>query len=207
MKLLIVGATGGTGLCLVDQALAAGHQVTAFVREPAKLRTTHANLSVVKGDVLDAASMAGAVKDQEAVLCALGTRDRSKTNVTVSQGTKNLLAAMKAHGVKRLIVETALGVGDSKAHAGFLVNSILVPLFLKASNLEKERQEAMVKESGLEWTIVRPGGLTDKPLSGKVRGADDRSVSRMVSRADVASFMLQQVGSATWVGKGVAVGA
>lgn len=164
MKLAIFGATGKTGIQLVKQALEKGHQVTAFVRDPLRLPVEHGQLNFVRGDVFDPANVAEAVQGQDAIICALGSSELKKTTVR-SKGTTNIIQAMKEHGVQRLLVVTAMGTGDSWDTLS-LVNKFFYATLLKSSREDHEAQEAAVKESGLDWTIVRPSGLTDEPRTG-----------------------------------------
>lgn len=203
MKLLIIGPTGGTGRELVKQALEQGHEISAFARSPEKLGIAHHNLRVVKGDVTDPASVEQAVRGQDAVLCALGTRILRK-NTLQSDGTRNIVQAMQKHGVRRLVLESSLDVGDSKGQLGFFFGHIIRPTFLRNVFEDKELQEKIVRESPLEWIIVRPAMLTDGPRTGNYRAgfaADDASITRKISRADVAEFMLKQLTERVYVRK------
>lgn len=198
MKLLIIGATGGTGRELVNQALERGHEVTAFARNPKKLRITHERLRVAKGNVLDAASVGDAVRGQEAVLSALGHKRWFYPTTIQSEGTRNVVRAMEAHGVRRLVCETALGIGDRWGRLG-LYHTLFVDLFiLPFYFIDKARQEKVVRGSALDWIIVRPGQLN----SGKKRGTYQHGpqvgswiLTVRISRADVADFMLNQLTS------------
>ena len=195
MKLLVLGPTGGTGLELVEQALEDGHKVTALARRPEALKIRHSNLTVQQGDILDGAGVEAAVHGQEAVLSALGVRKLAK-NTILSDGTRNLIRAMEKMGVKRLIVESSLGVGDSRGQLGGWYNWFMVPVFLKDVFAEKERQEALIRASALDWVIVRPAILTNGPRTGRYRAgfaANDGRIRRKISRADTAEFMLKQI--------------
>jgi putative NADH-flavin reductase len=195
MRLLIIGATGGTGRELVDQALELGHEVTALARTPQKLNINHGRLRVVEGDVLDAKAVEQSVAGQDAVLCALGTRVLRK-NTIQSSGTRNIVSAMQTHGVRRLVLESSLDVGDSRGQLGFFFGTIVRPLLLRNIFADKEKQEQLVRDSPLDWIIVRPGYLTDGARTGKYRAGfppDDRTIKRKISRADVAEFMLKQL--------------
>ena len=197
MKLLIIGATGGTGRQLVAQALAAGHEVTALVRNPAKVRTRHDRLRLVQGDILDPGSVDSALSGQDAVLSSLGTRSIFGQVVIFSEGTKNLFYAMNKHGVRRLICITGIGAGDSKGHGGFLYDKVVLPVFLKRIYDDKDRQEELIRKSDLDWIIVRPGFLTNGPATRNYRVLTDLTgvtVGR-ISRADVAAFMLGELQS------------
>ena len=203
MNIVIFGASGGTGRELVRQALARGHAVRAFVRNPPALAMGHANLKIVKGDVMDYGSVEEAIKGTEAVLSALGVRALGKSRI-LSDGTKNIIRAMEKFGVKRFICESSLGVGDSRGQVGFLFDYILVPLFLRNIFKDKEVQERCIQESRLDWIIVRPARLTDGPRTGVYRSgfsAGERSIKGKISRADVADFMLDQLTNDAYVRK------
>lgn len=244
MRVLVFGATGRTGRALVEQALAQGHAVTAFARDPAKVRGAHQNLSVAQGNMLDASSVEAAVQGQDAVLSALGTSLPilaiilagfafqvlarllalhgplgltvriggpllallllTRPTTVLSQGTRNIVQAMEKHGVKRLICESSLGVGDSKGRLGIFYNLILVPLLLRGLFADKEAQEAIIRASSLDWVIVRPTSLTNGPHKGIYRaGLEIGHWFRptTISRADVADFMLKQLTDDTYLRK------
>lgn len=196
MKLLIIGSTGGTGRELVKQALEQAHQVTAFARTPSKLGISHHNLRIAQGDVTDSGSVQPAVVGQDAVLCALGTKV-IRRNTIQSDGTRNLVQAMQKNGVKRLVVETSLDVGDSRGQLGFFFAHVIRATFLRNIFEDKELQERIVRESGLDWIIVRPAMLNDGPRTGKYRAgfSESEKLARKISRADVADFMLKQATS------------
>jgi putative NADH-flavin reductase len=201
MKLLIIGASKGIGRQLLEQALRAGHVVTAMARHTQKLSLQHEQLTVMAGDILDARQVQQAVAGQEAVCLTIGTGVTWKPVTVFSQGTENVLAAMAEHGVKRLVCITGIGAGDSKGHGGFLYDRIFKPLFLKTIYEDKDRQEALIKASDTDWTIVRPGFLTTGPLTEEYRVLTDlRGVTtRNISRADVAHFMLAELATDRYV--------
>lgn len=196
MRLLIVGATGGTGRALVEQALERGHEVTALVRNPSRLGLSHARLTAVVGDVMQPASLDAAVRGQDAVLSALGHKRWFYPTRILSAGTQHLADAMRRHGVRRLIVETALGVGDSWWQMGLYYTLFVQVFILPFYFFDKRRQEALVRRSGLDWTVVRPGALNNGPRRGVFRQGP--RVGHWlwtvgISRADVAAFMLDQL--------------
>lgn len=201
MKLLVVGSTGGTGRELVKQALAQGHEVTAYARTPARLDDlTHPGLQVVRGDVLDSAAVERAVAGQDAVLCAIGTGAGRST--LREDGTGNIVRAMEKAGVRRLICQSSMGVGDSRANLGFLTKYVIVPIFLRHAFADHERQEAVVKQSALDWTIVRPPHLNNGPRTGTYRhgfATTETGIQGKISRADVADFMLKQLADTTYL--------
>ena len=203
MKLLIFGATGGVGRQLVEQALAQGHVVTAFARDPAKLDLKHENLHVAQGDVMEAASVERATRGQDAVLLALGTPALTKNTVR-SAGTRNVIRAMEKAGVRRLVCLSSIGIGDSRAMLPFHYKYILVPLLLRQGFAEHELQENCVKQSHIQWTIVRPGSFTNGARTGTYRHGlpgSAMAIKAKISRADVADFMLKQLGENTYLHK------
>ncbi|MFN7943434.1 MAG: SDR family oxidoreductase [Thermoanaerobaculia bacterium] len=195
-RLLIVGATGGTGRQLVARALDRGHAVTAFVRNPGKLRVDHPRLTIVQGDVLDPATVDTAMRGQEAVLCALGHRRYFYPTRILSQGTRNLLDAMQIHGVPRLVCETSLGIGDGAGRLGLYFSLFVIPVVLPFYFWDKARQERIVAASAAEWIIVRPGMLTNGAARGRCRHGERIGGyvwTARIARADVADFMLDQL--------------
>ena len=200
MRLLIFGATGGTGRQLVRQALERGHAVTAFARDPAALDERD-GLRALAGDVLDAAAVERAVAGHDAVLCALGKPATSPGKVR-SEGTRNVVRAMERSGTRRLICQSTIGVGDSRALLPPLYRFVLVPSILRRTFAEHERQEAIVRSSQLDWTIIRAGALTDGDRTGRYRHGfppTDRTLEFEVSRADVADFALGLVSDSGYV--------
>jgi putative NADH-flavin reductase len=211
MKILVLGGTAGTGRETVARALDGGHQVTAAARNPAKLDLSHDALRVVKGDVCEADSLATAVAGQDAVIFAVGaTFAGLKQNPTLfSTGTRNTIEVMKAAGVKRLVVLSSFGSGESKAHSGFVLNRILRPLLLAPYYDDHDRQEAVIRAhaDGIEWVIVEPSMLRNGPARKKYRIVDNGgAVPVSIRRADVADFLVQAAESDRYVGKAVAIG-
>ncbi len=195
MKLIIFGATGGTGIEIATQALEKGHEVTAFARTPEKFPLKHQNLSLIKGDVLDKAAVEQAIQGQEAVLCALGMPATNRQKLR-AKGTKNIILAMETVGVSRFICESGLGCGDSHALLPFHYKYLIFPLILRHVYADHELQESYIRESSLNWTIARPAALTD----GKQQGiywqgftTNQQTLTMKISRADVADFMLKQL--------------
>ena len=193
MKIVIFGSTGGTGRELVRQSLELGYDVTAFARTPEKLDDLkNENLTVSKGNVFDYETVESVMPGQDAVLSALGNPTLKFDNTT-SEGTRNIVKAMQANTVKRLICETSLGVGDSREQAGFFFSKIIIPTLLKNAIADKQIQEQIIRESDLDWIIVRPGGLKNSPKTSKYRHGLDKTINGQISRADVAEFMLKQL--------------
>lgn len=195
-RVLIVGATGGTGRQLVTQALERGYTVTALVRDPSRLSLQHPQLTVVRGDVLDEASVDAAMRGQEAVLSALGHRRYFAPTRILSDGTRNILRAMETHGVARIVCETSLGIGDSAGRMGVYYTFFLIPLILPFYFWDKTRQERVIAQSKVEWVITRPGVLTNADKRGRARhgrGIGSFLWTVRIARADVAEFMLNQL--------------
>jgi len=208
LRILIVGATGGTGRELVRQALEQGHQVTALVRKPKKMKLEHSNLRVVQGNVRDYDSVESAMRGQSAVVCALGTKRFFFPNRVVSDGTANILRAMKSCNVPRLVCESSLGIGNSVGRLGLLYTFLVVPVILPFIFYDKVRQEKLIEESDTDWVIVRPAVLSNAPARGKYRHG--RSVgnylwTNRIARADVADFMLKQLTDDDYIGSTVGV--
>jgi uncharacterized protein YbjT (DUF2867 family) len=200
-KILVLGATGGTGRWIVSQALARGHEVVALVRSLEKARDLK-GAKLVVGDARDARSLREALKGVDAVVSALGTPASPFREVTLlSEVTRTLVDAMKAEGVSRLVAITGMGAGDSRGHGGFVFDKLIFPLLLRKVYVVKDRQEAIVRESGLDWVLVRPMILNDKPGGGAVRALTDLSEVHggTISRQDVASFVLDQVSDDRWL--------
>lgn len=203
-RVLVIGATGGTGRQLVAQALEAGYEVTALVRDPAKLQLTHPHLTVVRGDVLDYRSVSAAVQRQDAVVSALGHRRLFVPSRVRSEGTQNVLRAMQEHGVQRFVCETSLGLGSSAGRMGLLGTWLALPVFLPIYFWDKARQERAISESDVDWVIVRPGILTNGAKRGIYRHGENVGsyiLPGRISRADVAEFMLKQLTDDTYVHK------
>jgi nucleoside-diphosphate-sugar epimerase len=201
-RILIVGASGGTGRALVAIALARGFVVTALVRNPSRLPIEHARLTVLRGDVLDLDSLMEAMRDQEAVLSALGHRRFFYPNRILSEGTRNILRAMEEHGVRRFVAQTTLGIGDSSGRMGLWYTFFVIPVVLPFYFWDKTRQERVIAASSADWVIVRPGALTKGGARGLCRHGPrvgNLLTTVHISRADVADFMLNQLASDSYL--------
>jgi putative NADH-flavin reductase len=168
----------------------------------------HPRLRVAQGDVLDYRSVESVVEGQDAVVSALGHKRYYPPNRILSNGTANLLRAMEAHQVPRLVCETSLGIGDSAGRMGIYYTFLVIPAILPFYYWDKTRQERAIARSETDWVIVRPGALTDDERRGRVRhGPDVGSYIRTVkvSRADVAEFMLKQLVSDAYLRTAVGV--
>lgn len=194
MRLLVLGATGRIGRLAVEEALKRGHHVTALVRSPETLGEVAGIVESVRGDALDAGVVVSAVAGQDAVLYVLGVGN-VRTTTVFSTSTRLVLDAMKRGGVGRLVSVTGVGAGDTKGHGGFLYDWILYPLFTKGIYVDKDRQEALIKESGTDWTIVRPAPFRKHTPRGPLRVVTrvDRVMLRKIGLQEVAVFLIDEV--------------
>jgi putative NADH-flavin reductase len=199
MKVLVLGATGATGQLIVRDATASGHYVVALVR--AKARSNLPGAEVIEGDVRDEGTLARALNGCDAVVSALGTGMGLREVDLLTVATRALVAAATRAGVHRLICISALGVGDSRNHGGFVFDRLFQPFLLGPAYKDKERQEAAIRASSLDWVVIRPAMLTNGPPRGRVRATTDlASVNGgKIARADVAQFVVEQLTTDTWL--------
>lgn len=208
MKVVIFGATGPTGLLITEKALAAGHRVRAFARTPAKLTVQGEGLEVFQGDIYDADAVASAVEGCQAAVCTVGVAFTRKPVTVYSTASRHILEAMARHGARRFV-----GITSGGTHPGrdpnnpFFFERILKPIFHTLYDDMRE-MERIVMESDVEWTILRPSRLLDKPATGQVRiGVDVFALPKggTVSRADLADVAVQQLASSELTGHAAAV--
>jgi putative NADH-flavin reductase len=201
MRLAIFGATGGTGLELTRQALEKGHSVRVLLRNPNKMPLSNQNMRIVLGSVLDHESVVKTVLGSDAVLSCLGQRNLLHNTHVVSVGIHLIMSVMKAQGVRRLVVESAFGAGESLAQANLLQRLAFATL-LWAPYEDKNLMEPEVKASGLEWTILRPTMLSDGQGTGRYTVFSGSAPQKTaVTRADVATAMLRAVEERLWIGE------
>jgi len=197
-KILVIGASKGIGLATVKRALDCGHAVRAMARSAGQIPLRHESLEKVTGDALKEADVAAALTGIDAVIQALGVRAGPQMifgPITLfSKATRVLVPAMEAAGVTRLISVTGFGAGDSRAAIGCL-QYVPFRLLLGQAYDDKTIQEAVIKDSTLDWTIVRPGVLTNGRRSGRYRVLVEPAQWRngLISRADVADFLVKQI--------------
>lgn len=217
MKIAVFGATGRTGVPFVEQALAAGHEVVAFVRDPAKLEGTldsdgdAGGLTVVEGDVLDAEAVARAVAGGgddatpvDAVVNVLGHADGAPDDV-LERGGRNVLAAMRELGVDRYVVLTGAAVrtdGDPSASVGSRIMGGVMRVLAGDLLEDSKAHVAEVRDTDVEWTVVRAPRLTDGPHTGRYEaGYLSMGMGETISRADTADFLLSELESGEWIGE------
>lgn len=210
MRVAIFGANGGTGHRLTRQALAAGHEVVAVTRNPDDFPVRGDHLTVARADVRDRRSTADAVDGTDAVLSTLGVPFTRRPIDLYSEGIASILDAMSLHGVKRVAAVSSAAVEPTThSEGGFLLNRVLQPLVTRTigrtTYADMRRMEALLRDSDLDWTVIRPSGLFDAEEPGPYRLAEDRSEGVFTSRADLAATMLAQIESRDWVHRFVAV--
>lgn len=209
MKITIFGASGATGKNVVEQALAqGGNEVTAFVRNPEKMDIKNDKLTVTQGDVTKAQDVENAVAAVDGVLVTLGASPDMQADIVMEEGTRNIIDAMKKHGVKRIIVQSSYPMSGSLEGVAFLkemgMGDEQIAMVQPVLD-DKAKQEDAIRDSGLEYTIVRPLMLNDEPKTGKYRVGESLviKVGDAISRADVADFMLKDLTENKFIGKTV----
>ena len=207
MKLLIFGASGKTGREVVRQALARGYAVTAFVRQTARLPIAHANLRLVAGEISNPDAIARVVAGQTAVISTLGVGTPLRHDPVVIDGIRTIARAAEQASVGRLVYLSTIGVRDSRDEAGVMLKCLATTL-IRHEVSDHEIKEAAIAECFVDWTIVRPPMLTNGRLTAAYRVGENiraRSPLPMMSRADVADFMLRQLTDAAFIRKAVRI--
>jgi putative NADH-flavin reductase len=209
MRTVIFGAAGPTGRQLIDQALAAGHQVTAVTRRPGSIHD-RAGLTAVTADVADADAVERAIAGNDAVLSSLGVPLSRKPITVYSQGNANIVAAMHRHGVKRLVTVSSSVMDPTWRPTGeFFFNNLMDPLVNRrlgrTAHEDMRRMEALVHDSDLDWTIARPSGLFDHPSVTRYHVAENVADGLFTARADLAAAMVAQLTDDRFVRRAMAV--
>lgn len=196
MRITIFGATGGTGKQLVEQALAEGNEIVAYIRNPTKLHINHEHLKVIQGELADEPLIESAVSGADAVISALGPRGGSK-NKPITQGMQNIITAMKKQNVRRLVITSTLSPKDPNDPLNFRTKAMvnLVKVTMRNAYKDIVSTAETVRNSDLDWTIVRLTMINNNPKSGKVKVGyvGKGEVGTWISRADLAEFLLRQV--------------
>ncbi|MBA0124065.1 SDR family oxidoreductase [Haloechinothrix sp. YIM 98757] len=198
MKIVVFGATGSVGRHVVRQALSRGYSVTAFTRDADRVTGHGDSLRVVQGDVTDPAAVRPAVAGHDAVIVTLGAGRKGGVR---EAGTRTIVQAMERESVRRLVCQSTLGVGESRGNLNFLWKYVMFGLLLRPAFQDHVRQEELVRHSRLDWTIVRPSAFTDGPRTGRYRHGFDgaTATSLRIARADVADFLLEQLGDESYL--------
>lgn len=196
MKVVIFGASGKTGALLTDQALTKGHQVTVYVRRPGSVIQKHPNLKVVTGNLSDTVKLKEAISGADACFSTLGGGSLTKHAPEIISGIKTICTIMEAEGVSRFIYLSSIGVGESKFYMAPVIRFLVTDLILRVPFADHNINEQSVKKSKLNWTIARPCSLTDGPLTSDIHHGSGEIMLKgnpKISRANVASFMLEQL--------------
>jgi putative NADH-flavin reductase len=210
MNIVVFGANGPTGRLVTAQALAAGHRVTAFTRQPGSFPLAHENLAITAGDVHDAASVAAAIGGQDAVLSTLGVPYGKDAITVYSDGLANIVAGMREHRVTRLVcVSSSATDPTAGTHGGWFFEHVLqayvTGVLGKTLYDDMRRMEALVAASDLDWTIVRPSGLFDTESVSEYAVAENHLPGKFTSRSDLANFVLRQATDSAYSQKIAAV--
>ena len=198
MKIIVFGGTGSIGRLVVEQAIEQGDDVTLFTRDRAAVGRPDPRVHVVEGNVFDAQALAPVVAGHDAVVITLGGGRKGGVR---ARGTAAIIEAMQATEVRRLVVQSTIGVGDSREQLNFFWKRLMFGLLLRGAYADHVEQERQTRASGLDWTIVRPGSFTDGPRTGSYRrgfGPQEKTTLK-VSRADVAEFVVEQLTDDTWL--------
>lgn len=189
MKIIVFGATGGVGQSVVKQAVENGFEVTAFVRTPEKLQTTHEKLTIIKGDAFNQQEVTAAIAGHDAVVSCLGSSQGMKKSTELQDMVKNIVAGMQEQDVKRIVYTASAGIYNELPG----ISGKLMMGMLKNALTDHRAAVDWIESHGLNYTIVRPMGLTNGPFSGQYREAAEGvpEKAKSISRADVAHFILK----------------
>lgn len=196
MKIIIFGASGKTGTLLVQQALSAGHHVTAYVRKASSVTIEHPELEVVVGNLNDTQKLKDVISGADVCISALGGGSLTKRTPELVEGIANIVTTMENAGIQRFIYLSSIGAGESRFLMAQPIRFLIVSLFLRVPLADHNANEKRIAESKLNWTFVRPGGLTDGALNESPKFGFDitpMTGNRSISRASVASFILKQI--------------
>lgn len=206
-RVLVLGATGETGRHVVAQAVEQGYEVTVLVRNPDRLTGQRERLRVMTGDVSsDGPELTQAIRGQHAVISALGVGQSLKPRGLISRSVPRILQAMDSEGVRRLIFTSAFGVGETWRDTPFFPR-LMIRFLLRDIYVDKEAGEEAIRRSGLDWTLVHPTRLTDRPRAGQHRVGERLDLRGMpaIARADLADFLVTQVADTSYLRRGVLV--
>lgn len=203
MKVIVFGAGGKTGTLVVEKAIADGHDVTVFLHDSA--HEMPSEVRVIAGDAADPGAVFKAISGHDAVIDVIGGKTPYKDTELERTAARNIVEAMQAEQVRRLIVVSMMGIGDSKEQAPFWYEHILMPTFLRGADKDKTAMEATVHDSGLDFVIARPPLLTEDPPTGSITIITGESKGHKITRADLAQFLVDQLTSDEHLGQAVVI--
>jgi putative NADH-flavin reductase len=207
MKILVLGATGGTGRQIVEQGIARGHKITALIRDAARQDAFPDHVHTIAGDALDRDAVDRAVAGQDDVIYALGTKQTGQTTF-FSESTQLVLQSMEKHGVRRLVCITGIGAGETRGHGGLVYDRLIFPFFTRKIYEDKDRQEALVRRSSVDWVLVRPAVFREGAAKGELQVVTDVNGVTLtrIARHEVARFVLDQLESNQYLRKAPFIG-
>jgi putative NADH-flavin reductase len=206
MKIVVFGASGKTGSLLVNEALKSGHEVIAYVRKPESIKVEHPNLKVVAGYLNGKDKLRSAISGSDACISTLGGASLTKHSPEIIEGINNIVTIMEEEGVIRFIYLSSFGAGDSRKYMPQPVRFLIADILLTVPLADHNTNESRITKSKLNWTIVRPGGLTNGAKTGNLKhGCEMTKIkgSLSISRSNVAAFLLNQATSTEYLNKSV----
>jgi len=206
MKIVIFGANGKTGTLLTEQVLAKGHHVTAYIRRAGVLMQQHPNLKIITGNLNDTDKLKEAIKGADACISVLGGSSLIRHTPEIISGIDNIIKIMELEGVKRFIYLSSMGAGESRKLMGMILRFFIADIMLRVPLADHTANEKRIAKSKLNWTLVRPAGLTNGPKTGRLKHGKTLKVlkgSPQISRANVASFIIEQLSDASYIKSGV----
>lgn len=204
MKVLVIGAAGKTGSLVVEKALAAGHTVTAFVRDAGRYAAP-AGVRVASGNATDRAAVGLAMKGHDAVIDTVGGKTPWRNSGLEQAVAQAVVAAAQQHTTRRIIATSAIGVGDSTRQSPLLFRLLILPTLLRGSTADKTAMEQVISRAGIPYILVRPAVLNDKPASGTAHVLAATEKGSQIARADLAAFVVEQLTKDTYLNQTVTV--
>ena len=206
MKIVVFGASGKTGALFTEQALAKGNHITAYVRRAGSLVQQHPNLKVVIGSLDNTDKLKEAISGADACVSFLGGNSLFKHSVEIINGIDKIVTILEQEGVRRFIYMSSMGAGESRKMMRHMIRFFIADIILRVPISDHTANEKRIAASKLQWTLVRPAGLTNGPKTGRLKHGSNIKVLRgnpQISRANVASFMIDQLTDKTYINKGV----
>ena len=206
MKILVFGASGKTGSLLVTEALALGFEVIAYVRRKESITEEHPNLKIIEGQLNDKEKLKYAISGSDACISTLGGSSLTKHNIQIIQGIDNIVTLMEEEKVKRLIYLSSIGAGNSRFYMPQPIRFLIADIMLRVPLADHNANESRISQSKLDWTVIRPGGLTNGPKTSNLKHGFESMKMKgngNISRSNVAAFMLEQLNQENYLQKSV----